>query len=43
MDFRHVNSKTVPDKQPIQKVQDTLNNLGGNKRFTVLDQIRAYY
>ena len=37
MDFRQVNSTTVPDKQPIPKVQDTLNNLGGNKWFTVLD------
>ena len=25
------------------KVQDILNNLGGNKWFTVLDQTRAYY
>ena len=31
MDFRQVNSKTVPDKQPIPKVQDILNNLGENK------------
>ena len=43
VDFRQVNSKTVPDKQPILKVQDILNNLGGNKWFTVLDQTRAYY
>ena len=43
VDFRQVNSKTVPDKQPIPKVQDILNNLGGNKWFTVLDQTRAYY
>ena len=43
MDFRQVNSRTVPDKQPVPKVQDILNNLGGNKWFTVLNQTRAYY
>ena len=43
VDFRQVNSKAVPDKQPIPKVQDILNNSGGNKWFTVLDQTRAYY
>ena len=43
MDFHQVNSKTVPDKQPIPKVQDILNNLGENKWFTVLDQTRPYY
>ena len=43
VNFRHVSSKTVPDKQPIPKVQDILNSLGGNKWFTVLDQTRAYY
>ena len=42
VDFRQVNSKTVPDEQPVPKVQDILNNLGGNKWFTVLDQTRAY-
>ena len=41
--FHQVNSKTVPDKQPIPKVQDILNNLGRNKWFTVLDQTHAYY
>ena len=39
VDFLQVNSKTVPDKQPIPKVQDILNNLGGNKLFTVLDHV----
>ena len=43
VDFCQVNSKTVPDKQPIPKVQGILNNLGGIKWFTVLDQTRAYY
>ena len=43
VDFGQVNSKTITDKQPIPKVQDILNNLGGNKLFTVLDQTRAYY
>ena len=43
VDFRQVNSKTVPDKQPIPKVQDISKNLGRNKWFTVLDQTCAYY
>ena len=43
MDFHQVNSKTVPDKQPLPKVRDILKNLGGNKSFTVLDQTHAYY
>ena len=43
VNFRQVNNKTVPDKQPIPKVQDILNNLEGNKWFTVLDRTRSYY
>ena len=43
VDFPQVNCETVPGKQPIPKVQDILNYLGGNKWFTVPDQTHAYY
>jgi transposase InsO family protein len=42
-DFRKLNSKTIPDKHPLPKVQSSLDSLGGNRYFTVLDQTRAYY
>ena len=37
------NKKTIPDRQPIPKVQDILNTLGGKSWFTVLDQGKAYH
>ena len=43
MDYRELNKKTIPDRQPIPKVQDILNTLGGKSWFTVLDQGKAYY
>ena len=36
-------SKTNPEQQPIPRIQDILNGLGGNKWFTVLDQGKAYH
>ena len=42
-DFRALNKKTVQDKHPLPRVQETLDSLGGSKWFTVLDQSRAYY
>ena len=43
IDYRRLNSKTIPDSQPIPKVQDILNNLGGNRWFTTLDMSKAYH
>ena len=43
VDYRKLNSKTVPDSQPIPKVQDILNSLGGNSWFTTLDLSKAYH
>ena len=43
IDYRELNKKTVPDKQPIPRIQDVLNNLGGKKWFSVLDQGKAYH
>ena len=44
IDYRRLNSKTVPDCQPIPKVQDILNSLGGGNRwFTTVDMTKAYH
>ena len=42
MDYRSLNKKTVPDRHPIPRIQETLDNLGGNQWFSVLDQGKAY-
>ena len=42
-DFRTLNQKTVPDKHPLPRIQNTLDGLEGSKWFSVLDQSRAYY
>ena len=41
VDYRELNKKTIPDRQPIPKVQDILNTLGGKSWFTVLGQGKA--
>ena len=33
VDFRALNQKTVPDRHPIPRIQETLDNLGGNAWF----------
>ena len=43
VDYRKLNSKTIPDCQPIPKMQDILNSLGGNSWFTTLDLSKAYH
>ena len=43
IDYRLLNAKTVADKNPIPKVQETLENLGGNRWFSTLDQGKAYH
>ena len=43
IDYRGINAKTIPDRHPIPRVQETLDNLGGNSWFSVLDQGKAYY
>ena len=41
--YRALNDKTVPDRHPIPRLQDTLESLFGNKWFSVLDQTKAYH
>ena len=43
IDYRRLNAKTVPDAQPIPRIQDILDNLGGKRWFTTLDMSKAYH
>ena len=43
IDYRELNCKTVPDRHPIPRIQETLDNLGGSSWFSVLDQGKAYH
>jgi hypothetical protein len=41
IDYRELN-KNIPDRYPIPRIQDTLDSLGENLWFFVLDQGKAY-
>ena len=43
IDYRKLNSKTIPDNRPIPKVKDILNSLGRNRWFSTLDMSKAYH
>ena len=43
VNYRSLNARTVADRHPIPRVQETLDNLGGNAWFSVLDQGKAYH
>ncbi|KAL6455438.1 hypothetical protein MHYP_G00361400 [Metynnis hypsauchen] len=43
VDFRELNRKTVPDRHPLPRIQDLLDNLGGHSWFSILDQGSAYH
>lgn len=43
IDYRKLNLKTIPDKQPIPRIQDILDGLGGNSWFSTLDMSQAYH
>jgi hypothetical protein len=38
IDYRQLNNKTWKDSQPIPRIQDTLNALGGKKWFSTLEE-----
>ena len=42
VDYRALNAKTIPDRHPIPRIQETLDSLGGCSWFSVLDQGKAY-
>ena len=37
VDYRRLNQKTIPDRHPLPRIQDILDQLGGNKYFSLLD------
>nr|XP_023656141.1 uncharacterized protein LOC111837914 [Paramormyrops kingsleyae] len=43
VDYRQLNEKTLADRHPIPRIQEILDNLGGNSWFTGLDQGKAYH
>ena len=43
IDYRQLNSRTIPDRHPLPRIQETLESLGGNHWFSVLDQGKAYH
>ena len=36
-DYQKLNAKTIPDRHPLPRTQNILDNLGGNQYFTLLD------
>ena len=43
IDFRKLNAKTIPDMQPIPRVQDIMDRLHGQRWFSTLDMSQAYH
>ena len=43
IDYRALNAKTIPDRYPLQKIKDVIDNLSGKKFFSLLDQSSAYH
>ncbi|KAI3355376.1 hypothetical protein L3Q82_018220, partial [Scortum barcoo] len=41
--LRELTRKAHPDRHPIPRVQDIMDNLGGNTIFSLLDQGKAYH
>ena len=42
-DYQKLNTKTIPDRDPLPFMQNIFDNLGGNQYFTLLDQSKAYH
>ena len=41
--YRKLNQKTITDRHPLPRIQNVIDNLGGNKFFSLLDQSKAYH
>ena len=43
IDYQKLNNKTIPGKQPVSKMQDILDSLGGQKWFSMVDMNKGYH
>eukprot|EP00794_Sanderia_malayensis_P012340 gene12340-13614_t len=43
VDYRMLNARTIQDRHPLPRVDETLQSLGGNSWFSLLDQGKAYH
>ena len=43
VDYRELNSKTIPDAFPLPRIDDSLDALGGSSFFSVMDLKSGYY
>ena len=43
IDYRELNKKIHPDRMPIPRIQDILENFGCRKYFATLDMSKAYH
>ena len=43
IDYHKLNNKTIPDRQPIPKIQDMLDCLRGQQWFSTLDMSKTYH
>ena len=41
IDYRELNKKIMPDRMPIPRIEDVLENLGGHKYFSTLDMSKC--
>ena len=43
IDYRALNRKMIPDRQPIPRIQEIFDGLGGQEWFSTLDMAKAYH
>ena len=43
IDYRALNRKMIPDRQPIPRIQEIFDALGGQEWFSTLDMAKAYH
>ena len=43
IDYRQLNGKTIPDRYPLPRIQEMLDNLAGMEWFSTLDLGKAYH